>query len=186
MIHLLVTAHIGGDLAYLPPLFAVLAQSRRSLNTRPFLIDTGLAWSAESWVCAATGNRAPYIVLDAMAYHVAFADGLDAPKRDALQMQMMTRLVIEQAQITENEQVLKLKRDASLPAPVFQDQVLILNLPPKGIIQHLIVSLEAHQIVHNYSIEVPSNTLPDPTIAATVEFVVREARYYIKKREERG
>jgi hypothetical protein len=37
-------------------------------------------------------------------------------------------------------------------------------------------ALVAHEIF-----DLPPNTLPDPTIAATVEFVVGEARYFQKK-----
>lgn len=175
MIDLLITAHAEGDLAYLPRLFSVLKQVRENA----FCIDTGRAWSAESWVCAATENRAPYIVLDAMAYHTVFADGLDAPNRDLLQSQMMTRLVFERGQLITGEHTLPFKRDIHLQAPAFKDGILFLPLPPKGIIQQVTVSGETIKQIK--TIEVPSSALPDPTIAATVEFVVGEARYYLKK-----
>ncbi len=175
MINLLITAHTEGDLPYLPRLFSVLKQVRENA----FCIDTGRAWSAESWVCAATGNRAPYVVFDAMGYHTVFADGLDAPNRDLLQTQMMTQLVFEQGQLVTSAYTLMLKRDLHLQTPVFKDRILFLPLPPKGIIQQVTVSGETIEQIK--TIEVPPSVLPDPTIAATVEFVVGEARYYLKK-----
>lgn len=175
MINLLITAHAEGDLAYLPRLFTVLKQVR----TDSFCIDTGRAWSAESWECAVTGNRAPYIVFDAMAYHTVFADGLDASTRDLLQAQMLTQLVVEQGQLMTSVQPLTFRRDIHLQHPIFKDHVLYLPLPPKGIIQQITILDETIQQIK--TIDIPSSALPDPTIAATVEFVVGEARYYLKK-----
>lgn len=179
--HLLITANIGGDLAYMPRLFTVMKHLKQSLATKVFLIDAGRACSEESWVCVATENRAPFIVMDGMAYNIAFADGLTPQRRDFLQEQMFTRLIFETGEVTYEDITLTIQRKFDLTEPVLENHLLKLPLPPKGIIQHL--EINQNSIHQNELIEVPLTILPDPTITATVEFVMGEARYYLKKQE---
>lgn len=179
--YVLVTAHLGGDLAFMPKMFTVIKRLKQTLNTKVFLVDTGLAWSSESWVSAVTQHRAPYMVLDGMAYHLAFADGLDARSRAILQPHMFVQLIENEGQLTHETFALTVRREAALVEPQWAENGLILPMPPKGQILQVQLDPEKSQVVDVAKIDVPPNTLPDPSITATVNFVVSEAHHYVKK-----
>ena len=183
MFQLLITAHHHGDFAYLPRLFTHIRQLKRSIEGKVFLIDTGVAWSADSWVCEATENRAPYIVMDAMGYNFAFADGLNAENFGRLRMQVQVQLIPVGAmlQLTFEDQLLQIAVNPALSEPALVGNLLNLDRPAQGTIRHMIVSQNTLQ--KNDLHEVNRKGLPDPTIAATVEFVEGEARYYFHNKK---
>lgn len=183
MFQLLITAQHRGDFAYLPRLFSQIKQLKRSLEGKVFLIDTGLAWSAESWVCVATENRAPYLVMDAMGYNFAFADGLVTESLIRLRMMVQVELlpVGSMIRLTFEDQLLEIAVNPALEEPTLAGQRLTLNHPARGTIRHMIISQNTLQ--QDHVITVNRKLPPDPTIAGTVEFVEGEARYYLNNRK---
>lgn len=190
---LLVTANHQGDLDYLPRLYTRLLKLRSDLEGEVFLIDAGHAWSENSGICNATENRAPYIVLDAMGYHFAFADGLSEERRVKLSDTVQVELVPDQSEALLNlhDHSLKILADQTLTEPEIRDTILRLDLPSYGMIRlvELAIEQEGTDLLQSDLVPVSGRILPDPTITATVEFVESEARYYQKKKgdaHERG
>lgn len=173
---LLITAHLEGRINDLPRVYTALQRLRRAVAEKCLLIDTGLAWSEDAWACQATENRAPYIVLDAMGYHMAFADGLNEESRAKLAAQVQVNLV---AGDTAEIEGIQLARDAQIQAPYLESGRLMLPLPPRYTI--LAVHYADGEILAVESHNIGADALPDATIAGTVEFVESEARYYAKK-----
>lgn len=179
LLHLLVTANSAGDLDYFPRLYRVLRDLRARLGGVIWLIDTGGAWSSDVWLCAATENRAAYLILDAMGYTLAFADGLTLANFDKLSGQVLMRLqpADQIASMTYAEMLLYLGLGGDT-------ELLNLPQPPKGTIQQLDIDPLSGEVVGQKSHDVPADTLPDATIAATLEFISSEARYYQKQQQK--
>jgi hypothetical protein len=173
----IITANSGGDMAYFPRLHTALRNLRSEIPT--LLIDTGRAWNDQIWLCQATENRAPYLVLDAIGYQAAFADGLDSSAREKLQPQLQTQLIEgETGQVAE----FQIRRDANVQTPAFSVDVLVLPLPPHGTILSFLATESGLQEITFR--EVNSTVLPDSTIAGIVEFIEGEAAYYQKKKSD--
>lgn len=180
MIYLFVTGHCEGDLGYLPRLHTALQQRITQLGSKAYRIDAGRAWSAASWICQATENRAPYIILDAMGFDIAFADGLRADGFEKLEDQLMMRLADpnQLAQLETPIAELLLRVDESSVQAQISDGVLSLPIPAFG--QILQLGFVGATIQQQDILTVEPSTLPDATIAGTIEFVMSEARYYQK------
>lgn len=179
LLHLLVTANSAGDLDYFPRLYRALRDLRGRLGGAVWLIDTGGAWSADEWLCVATENRAAYLILDAMGYTLAFADGLTVANFEKLSGQVLMQLqpADQIAQMTHAEKVLYLGLGG-------ETELLNLPQPPKGRIQQLDIDPLSGALIGQTAHDMPLETLPDATIAATLEFISSEARYYQKQQQK--
>jgi hypothetical protein len=185
-VSLLVTAGAGGDLAYLTRLYTLLKALKRGLPAPVYLLDVGGAWSAENWLCQATENRAPYIMLDAMGYTLAFADGLNAENAFRLAPHMALALVHPDytGDLYPPEGHLEVAQGRGWSQPHVAGGVLRLPHPPKGEVWYIGVEKgEAgwHISATNRHL-LPPETLPDSTMVGTSEFILSEARYYHKKK----
>jgi hypothetical protein len=86
----------------MPYLATTIRQARASSATVSpspvLLIDLGGVWASDAYICQVTENRAPYLILDAMGYHVARADGLDVGGilglRESVQVTLMDDSVV--------------------------------------------------------------------------------------------
>lgn len=184
-VEVLITANTAGDLAYLPRLYTALRELKTNCTGKVLLVDTGRAWSAQEWVCQATENRAPYLVMDAMGYDFIFADGLTPEAQERLRGQVLAVLAAAEAAYRFENRGLLLVSDPALSEPQLEGDRLRLPLPPKTVIGEVSLDLgidSAWTITAVAWHHVPAATLPDPTIAGTVDFVISEARYYQKKR----
>jgi hypothetical protein len=178
-----VTANMQGDLDMLPRLYTAIRRARELVPNTALLIDTGRAWSAESWVCTATENRAPYFALDAMGYDAAFADGLSLAEFDKLRGELQMQLLASEAQFDYalNGVNLSFGVATNTDAASMQSGLVRVPMPTRGLILHM--TLDAQTITQQTVLRLTDAHLPDPTIAGAVEFIVSEARYYQKKRE---
>lgn len=180
-----VTANIQGELDMLPRLYTALRGMKESAPGKVLLMDTGRAWAADSWVCKATENRAPYIALDAMGFDAAFADGLSPTAFDKASAQVQMQLIVPGAQFyfALDAVGLNFMPDESASQASMQSSQVRLPMPSQGTIHHLSLDVSGQTIAQQKTIPIPDAILPDPTIAGAVDFIVSEARYYQKKRE---
>jgi len=186
IVEIIVTASIQGDLEYMPRLFTAIRELKTSLPHKALLIDTGQSASDESPICIMTENRAPYIVMDAMGYHFAFDDSMSLDNRERVQPDVQLRLIDsrEEAIVMLGAFQLLVKCDPSAPIDQarIENGILILPQPQKNTILHLTLAVDTMRITQTSITMVNDDTLPDSTIAGTIEFVIGEARYYQKKR----
>jgi hypothetical protein len=182
MLTLLYTANLRGDLALLPRLYTLLRTLRtEAAGGRVLTLDAGGSCAPDVWHCAATGGRSTLIVLDAMGYDAANVAALDADARAKLADTVRLALADGEYRWQGDEgadlRVLfspdgattQLEGDTLTLAAVNGGAVGTARLVWKGGAAHL----DSHS-VH----PLPAGALPDPTIAATVEFVLAEARRY--------
>jgi hypothetical protein len=169
------------------------------VNYRTLLLDLGQSCAAGVWHCDLTGGRSTLIVLDAMGYHAANVAGfLSADGRANLEGQVSVALV-DVAHTWQQDDIFVTNGSRRGEPPVRPYSLHIALTPAtstrvEGNTLHL-ASVNAGQVgmaqvgttggtmtlLAHEVFDLPANTLPDPTIAATVEFVVGEARYYEKK-----
>ena len=183
---LLYSAHLRGDLALLPRLYTFLHQ----LGPVDLLLDLGDACEESVWHCAATGGRSTLHVLDAMGYHAANVSAyLSAEGRAKLQAQPLGIALLASGESWQRDSLF-ISTDDSPPdtphdlhivlqpaaATRLENQTLHLAAVPGGSVG--LVRLDTQTIVEQAVLPLPATTLPDPTIAATVDFVLGEARYY--------
>ena len=178
-IELLITANSLGDMAYFPRLYTAIKSYRQQLGAT-LLIDTGAAWSSAAWLCVATENRAPYIILDAMGYTAAFADGLGVAQYEKVQSLLQMQLIppTDTRSLPIQDSALTVRAGAVQVS--IEDDILVLPLPPQYSLLHLTIALNPLRLVDSNVIGISPTTLPDPTIAGAVDFVADEARYYQK------
>lgn len=163
------------------------------------LLDLGDSCAPDVWHCAITGGRSTLVVLDGMGYTAARTD--HAAQKQA-QLGAGVRLALVDAASPHVSADVLITADAesgALPARPGSLEISLLpgdetrldgsrltlsrlNSPQRVGAARLtqIVgrwTLTAHEI-H----DLPRRTLPDPTIAASVEFVLSEARYAQKRR----
>jgi hypothetical protein len=181
--HLLITAHAEGDLPYLARLFTYLKHISGDLEGAVKCIDTGAAWSDAAWICQATENRAPYVILDAMAYYLLFVDGLSDPALDRIAGHVVAQLATPRAfvPLELDGGLLWLQRHPELSEARRETDELHLPLPPKGEIYRVTLDPLILTILDTGRYHLPPETLPDPTITGTIEFVQGEARFYQKR-----
>jgi hypothetical protein len=208
---LLYTANLRGDLELLPRLYTFIRQLKAQpvdlendvmlcmvepVNFRTLLLDLGNSCAPDVWHCAVTGGRSTLVVLDAMGYQAANVAGfLSAEARAKLEHDVSVAL-IDHAHTWQDGDVFvtngtrrgespvhpyslhivlasatatRIEGDTLYLAPVNGGQVGMAQVSAAGV-------LLAHEIF-----ELPSGTPPDATIAATVDFVVSEARFLRRK-----
>jgi hypothetical protein len=167
---------------------------------RTLLLDLGNSCAPGVWHCGATGGRSTLIVLDAMGYDAANVSGfLTAEGRAKLEGNVSVGLV-DAAHTWQDGDVLitngslrgdrpgrpysihialttatstHLDGNTLYLAPVNAGQLGMAQVTSAG----SKLTLAAHEVF-----DLPATTPPDPTIAATVEFVVSEARLFERKK----
>ena len=199
-LRLLYTANIAGDLALLPRLHTFL-QRLRSAEPRPtLLLDLGGACSQAFWHCRETGGRSSLIVLDGMGYQAAnVAQSLAPPIRDQLARQVAMGLVDEGrdwlyrapplsdpsllATLRPHDESARLQIVLTAAADARVDaNALYLPGLGAGQVGDAIVDLRGEPALVSARIHrLPPGTPPNPSIAALVEFVEAEARYFAKQ-----
>ncbi|MCB9437402.1 MAG: hypothetical protein H6673_10480 [Anaerolineales bacterium] len=182
------TAHLHAQFEWMPHIFTQIRQLRESPS---LLLDLGGVSSPENWVCQATENRAAYIILDAMGYHVAYADGLTTSAIIGLQPQVQVRLLDNSIFYRWTWREWSLNVGPTAPAPSvtwaiessnYQPQAGRLVLEPRANHLGLLrVQWPDMTILKSSYIPFDLSTPPDPTITAAIEFVEREARFYEQK-----
>lgn len=197
---ILYTQNLHGDLNLLPRLQRFLQGIKATLTTPFLLLDIGGACHADVWHCQVTKGRSSLIVLDAMGYHVVNVMGfLSADERIKLAAQTTLGLVDEQH--VWRYHVPPLKEDglivAAQPSPALQlcivarpaektnleQRELSLVGITKGQVGKVLIDLVRLDIVQSDILSLTPTIKADPTIAATVEFVEEEARFYQSKQE---
>lgn len=192
------SANLAADFELMPYVATTIRQARQQPSTaepRPtLLLDLGGAWSDEVWVSATTEHRAPYLILDAMGYSVARADGLDVGGilglRNSVQMFLMDDSIVYRWQSYGVEVNVGPRASAPFvtwPAPMLapafgqtiyqqQDGGVILR-PLTGEIGKIVADYPSMQVVEAERIAIRRNR-PDPSIVEMVKFVEWEARAY--------
>jgi len=193
------TYQIGGDLQLLPRLYSFLQQLKAQYDAKALLLDLGAACVPGVWHCDVTGGRSTLIVMDGMGYHAANVSGyLATGERRKLQSNISTGLVDAQHSwryavppVRDEGIIVSSKRSPALTlcliaaaaaATRLDKRSLHLQAVDKGEVGIVQLSLRpSPTITHRAMVAMPAQLKPDATIAATVEFVQDEARYYQNK-----
>lgn len=200
------TANIRGDLDVLPRLYtfikalrgqgepAVRPDDARDDN-RFLLLDLGESCAPEVWHCAVTGGRSALIVLDAMGFHAARA-GLDAAARDRLRANLLAMALVDDDHPWQENNVLVTSDPGrggseTLPyalqialSPASETRLDGRTLWLAGVKTAQVGVVQVNDVpalIHHAVYDLPSTTLPDPTITAAVDFVLSEARQLQRK-----
>lgn len=203
-LRLLYTAHIAGDLALLPRLFSFIQRLKAEAPAPALLLDLGRSCSADVWHCRVTGGRSTLVALDGMGYQAANVAGLlDSEERDKLARQVTMALVDERRdwhfQLPDCDAGifarLRPRADGArlqiLLAPAeatrIEGNALYLQAVGAGQVGEAALDLrDAPRLISARKYDMPPDSPPNPSIAATVEFVEAEARLLAKKRGIRG
>lgn len=198
---LLFTSGFQADFDLMPRAFTTIQQIRAQFSDPPqpiLLMDIGGVHSPDSWICQATENRAPYLVLDAMGYAISRADGLDVGGiiglQDVVQLKLMDDSIVYPWRWRDIIINVGSKGDAPLVS-----WATVSPSPPDEIFMHesdghlklhhvdgalglIRATLPNLNVLEAERIEFSSTARPDPTIVAAIEFIEREAHYYAQKR----
>ncbi len=213
---LIYTAGLRGNLDLLPKLYTFLRRLRATefededdvmvcafqpkQERRTLLIDLGESCDPEVWHCRVTGGRSTLTVLDAMGYDAAnVADVLTSDDRARLQPIVRLSLVdadhayeVDGVRISHvpNRDVQRGVQLILQPgsSPRFEGNAfypLRMKQGDVGVVQLSFV--DGRPTLASASVfPLPSLTPPDPTIAATVDFVLDEARVLQKKQSRQN
>jgi hypothetical protein len=208
---ILYTHNLRGDLDVLPRLYNFLRQLKAHYASeevvqvcaldpaeapgRTLLLDLGENCAPDVWHCQVSDGRSTLVVLDGMGYDAARVEdaaGKAAKMGAGIRMALVdgeTPREIEDVLITVNDyegdnHSLKIVLTPDEATRLEGKTLFLAGLSGSqqiGAAQLIRLiggwTLTAHEI-H----DLPRRTLPDPTIAAAVEFVVSEAKYAQKRR----
>lgn len=197
------SANLQADFVAMSRVATVIHGIRQQYGAAPYpllLLDIGRAWSKDVWVSAITEHRAPYLVLDAMAYHIIHADGLDLGGilglQEVMQAQLMDHTIVKHWRW--RDMVVHVGPRSTAPgirwswdaATDTADGVAWyesangqLTLLPINGVGHLEVSYPTMTVQKAQRYNITPDIRPDPTIVATTEYVTREARFYESKQK---
>ena len=198
---LLYTSNLGGDIHLLPRLYTFIQRLKPARRPGLLLFDLGHAGADEVWHCRLTQGRSMLIALDGMGYHAANAAGaLDPISRRKVEAQMTMALVDDARDwhyqvppvidrsitatvgLTDSAARLQICLSPADKTAV-QGNVLYLGDVGGGQVGRVCLDLRsAPRITASGVHDMPADTLPNSSLAATVEFVESEARYLQKKR----
>jgi hypothetical protein len=172
---------------------------------RVILLDLGHACAPDVWHCTATDGRSTLIALDAMGYQAAnVTDALTPESRIRLRDNLLGMALVDAANGWHHEDLLfTVRREGSQSLPVSPYPPLNINLMPASTTQIAsntlyLADIRTGQVgtaqvsfltglprlIAHSVFDVPTNTAPDPTIAATVDFVRSEARFYSRSHSQ--
>ncbi len=180
----------------------VCADDPAAAAGRVLLLDLGESCAPEVWHCEISGGRSTLVLLDGMGYDAAAVSDA-AGKRDRMGEGVRLALVDEATPFVSEEVVISTDTGkGGLLTNAYSLQIVLtpaeetrldgerLALARLDSAQRVGVAQLA-QIVGRWTLtaheihELPRRILPDPTIAASVEFVVSEARYAQKRHQSR-
>ncbi len=193
------THNLRGDLDLLPRLYTLIHKLKSApYEGRKLLVDLGDSCSPDVWHCDATGGRSTLIVMDAMGYDAANASGfLTAEGRAKLEGNVSVGMVAGEHSFERDRIVFTCQPQTdselfqiSLAAAEenrVEGSVLFLGGIRPETVGMAWVKFGEDGKPHLFSQDKAGfglypAILPDPTIAATVEFVVSEARRYERKK----
>lgn len=196
---LLYTAHLRGDIHLLPRLYTFIQRLKPRRRQGVLLFDLGHACADEVWHCRLTQGRSMLIALDGMGFHAANAAGtLNADGRQV--EAQMTMALVDDGQdwayhippITDRSIIAVVQPKAArarlqiclsaADETRIQGNVLYLGDVGGGQVGRVCLDLHsAPRITASGVHDMPADTLPNSSLAATVEFVESEARYLQKK-----
>ena len=171
---------------------------------RFLLLDLGESCSPEVWHCAVTGGRSMLIVLDAMGYHAAnVSNMLTEEGRARLEANLLNIALVDPETGWQQENIrvtcgekrphsaygggsegeARLKVILTPAAETRLDQrtlrLAAVQAGQVGVVHlNTLAAITAHDVL-----TLPLGTPPDPTITATADFVLSEARLFQRKRE---
>jgi hypothetical protein len=203
---ILFTSGFQSNFDLMPRVFTTIQQIRGQFSDPPhpiLLLDIGGVHSADSWICQATENRAPYLILDAMGYAVSRADGLDVGGiiglQEVVQMKLMDDSIVYPwrwrdiiINVGSKGDVPCVTWATNFPSPP-PDEIYTHELDGHlrlhsvdGAIGMIRADLPTLTVLESKRIAFSSTARPDPTIVAAIEFVEREAHQYAQKRGGQG
>lgn len=196
----LYTAHIAGNLALLPRLATLIQQARSTAPGPVFLLDLGDTCAPEAWVCRATQGRAPFLVLDSMGYDGAVIGGperipIPPPSLKQLVGQMIMPVMVWNRTATLTRRgvslcvapgaapdsgstpTVRIDRSAAT-LPVTGSRSVTLGDVPQGHLARVDLAWPSWTVQAAQTLPLAHDTPVDPGVAAVVELVENEARYY--------
>lgn len=199
-LRILYTANLRGRIDLLPRLHTFIRRLREgSDEMRVLLLDLGRSCDDSAWHCAATQGRSMLIALDAMGFDAANVSGqLDPAGRQRLQDNFLNLGLVDETHVWDRGGVVTALSDESIDptalavllrpstttelkgrtlylADILAGQVgdVTLQIIPKGV-----------ALIESATHDLPSTALPDPTIAAAVDFILGEARRFQQHRSD--
>lgn len=163
---------------------------------RVLLLDLGESCAPDVWHCTVTSGRSTLVLLDGMGYHVAHvsdAAALRAKMGDGVSMALVDEArprMIEDVLITANAHTpdaysytLQIILSPAETTHLDGSRLYLagLNGSQQVGVARLAQILGRWALTTHEIHELPRRTLPDPTIAGSVDFVLSEARYAQKR-----
>ncbi len=172
---------------------------------RVFLLDLGHACAPDVWHCTATDGRSTLIALDAMGYHAAnVTDALTPESRIRLRDNLLGMALVDASTDWRHDDLIfNSRKGGSVTLSPSTYPPFNISLTPVSATQiasnmlHL-ADVRAGQVgtaqisfltgsprlIAHAIFDLPTNTAPDPTIAATVDFICSEARFYSRNHSQ--
>ncbi len=189
----------------LPRLTTLIKRLKRERGPVDVLLDLGDSCADGAYICQVTGGRASVILLDAMGYDAVNVRGfLQDDEREKLMANYLRVAMVDNHHSFEKAGVLFAAKPTV--APEYRLHVDLKTAPethllPEATLGYIYTlrlrTLRASEVgsvtlgvsetevdllgaaVHSLA----PDTLPDPTIAGTLEFVQSEASQYVRKRQ---
>ncbi len=194
---ILYTHRLRGALELLPRLYTYLRRLRaeHAAGGDALLIDLGESCAPEIFPCALTGGRSTLVALDAMGFDAALVAGW-LSQEDRLRLEsghLRMTLIDETHALRCRSCTIALVRPADrglwidpTPAQVTHMDGGVLRLAALAQGEIGLVRLEADargeaRLAAAQIFALPPGTVPDPTIAGVIEFILTEARYFERK-----
>jgi hypothetical protein len=161
---------------------------------RLLLLDAGNACSPEVWHCEATEGRSMLMVMDAMGYEAVNVEGyLSETGRARLPDLTNLGLIDREHPLWISADHIGVIHSGPPPLTYIAPRLLIRLETSPGFPATLAMLQQGQIGLMRFGgdippeqrlqiFDLPPGTLPDPTIAATVDFVLSEARQYQRKR----
>ena len=181
----------------LPRMARLLWQLKRTATGITRVFDMGEACSPTSSLCEWTEGRAVIIVLDAMGYDAIHVNGYVSENAREKLAENYLHAVLVHAEQSYTDDVLQF---GAHPLPNRVHIPIQTSLPPHpdtltfplpvlsaGQIGRVVLTLDEGQPVSQFTLfDLPADVLPEPTIMATIDFVMDEARYFQKVKERQA
>jgi hypothetical protein len=198
----LYTQRLRGRLSLLPCLYAFLRglRAEHAAGQPVLLLDLGESCAAEVFPCALTGGRSMLIALDAMGYDAARVDEMLRPEERArLGGSHLSMVLVDAAHAyIKQDMLLSTAHTDSALVPLGARGVITLSAAAETYVDAGVLHLRAVEagevgmarvvqgghslrLMAEQTFVVPDTVVPDATIAATVEFILSEARYLERK-----
>lgn len=171
------------------------------LGHRTLLLDLGNSCTSDVWHCAETEGRSTLLALDAMGYHAANVSGfLTAESRAQLDSNFLKTTLIDESHPWKDKDIFVTANPDDSSGRVNGLRIILSPQAETRLDGHTVylAGVNAEQVgmaqvgsrdgngslaLHSHEIfSLSSKTLPDPTIAATVDYILSEARYHQKQR----